>query len=103
MRITVAVPAMLGLAMPGLPMLGLPMLGLAACVYEPGSYPKSPRAPTSNRGIVPPGQTDRIPDTPYEVRKAEMDRDRQIAGRPENTYPPLFKNQKSEDDRNEGS
>jgi hypothetical protein len=68
----------------------------AACVYNPDSYPKTPRGPqqTSNGGIILPGRRDKIPDTPYEVRKAEIERDRQIAGETGPTYPPLFKNQK---------
>lgn len=77
---------------------GVAAIGLSACVYDPGPRPKGPPAPqpatTSNSGIRLPGQVDKIPDTPYEVRKAEIDRDRQIAGETGPTYPPLFKTQK---------
>ncbi len=80
---------------------GLAAIGLSACAFDPGNYPKGPPVPqpttTSNSGIILPGHRDKIPDTPYEVRKAEIDRDRQIAGETGPTYPPLFKNQKDED------
>ena len=77
---------------------GLAALGMSACVYDPSRYPEGRPAPkpasASNSGIILPGHRDKIPDTPYEVRKAEIDRDREIAGETGPTYPPLFKNQK---------
>lgn len=80
---------------------GLAAVGMSACVYDPGPHPKGPPVPqptqTSNSGIILPGKVDKIPDTPYEVRKAEIERDREIAGQSGPTYPPLFKKQKDED------
>ena len=85
----------------GLAVIGLSGVGLGACVYDPSQYPDGRPAPqptaTSNSGIILPGHVDKIPDTPYEVRKAEIDRDRQIAGQTGPTYPPLFKKQKDEE------
>lgn len=77
----------------------------AACVYSPENYPKSPPTPqpASASGIVLPGHRDKIPDTPYEVRKAEIERDRQIAGKTGPSYRPLFKNQKAPGDEDGGS
>lgn len=81
-------------------LVGLAVIGTSACAFDPGHYPKGPPVPqpatTSNSGIILPGQVDKIPDTPYEVRKAEIERDRQIAGQTGPTYPPLFKNQKDD-------
>ncbi|MFT3722635.1 MAG: hypothetical protein QM773_03525 [Hyphomonadaceae bacterium] len=81
---------------------GLAGMGLGACVYDPSHYPEGRPVPqptqTSNSGIILPGHVDKIPDTPYEVRKAEIERDRQIAGQSGPTYPPLFKNQKDDKD-----
>jgi hypothetical protein len=74
--------------------------GLAGCVYSEGDLPRYPRMPepASNSGLIDPYHRDKTPDTPYEVRKAEMERDDHIAGRTGPTYPPLFKDQKDEDD-----
>ncbi len=84
---------------------GIAALGLSACVYDPDQYPTYPPVPrpTSNSGIILPGQADKIPDTPYEVRKGEIERDKQIAGQTGRTYPKLFKNQKDEDEKDGGS
>ena len=81
--------------------IGLAAGSLGACVFDPSHYPEGRPAPqpasASSSEIIPPGHVDKIPDTPYEVRKAEIDRDRYIAGQSGPTYPPLFKNQKDQD------
>ncbi len=76
------------------------LLGSSGCVYDADDLPRYPRVPTqsSDSGPIDPYKRDKTPDTPYEVRKAEMERDDHIAGRTGPTYPPLFKDQKDEDD-----
>lgn len=75
-------------------------IAASACMYDPDTVPSQPRvpAPSSNSGLIDPYRRDKTPDTPYEVRKAEMERDDHIAGRTGPTYPKLFKDQKDEDD-----
>lgn len=81
-------------------LVGLAALGMSACAYGVYDQPRQPRMPEpqSNSGITNPYERDKIPDTPYEVRKAEMERDEQIAGKGGPSYPKLFKNQKDEGD-----
>jgi hypothetical protein len=43
---------------------------------------------------IDPYHRDKVPNTPYEVRRAEMERDDHLAGRTGPSYPPLFKDQK---------
>jgi hypothetical protein len=73
---------------------------LGGCTYSSDHLPRYPRVPepASNSGLIDPYKRDKTPDTPYEVRKAEMERDDHIAGRTGPTYPKLFKDQKDEDD-----
>ena len=74
---------------------------LSACLAYPQTSGRTdPRYPTQTGGLekIDPYHRDKIPDSPYEVRKAEMERDDHLAGRTGPTYPPLFKDQKSDAD-----
>lgn len=78
---------------------GLACLGASACVLDPSAEHRLPRVPDQTGAArIDPYHRDKIPDTPYEVRKAEMERDDHLAGRTGPTYPPLFKDQKDEED-----
>ena len=84
-------------AFPGLAALG-------ACAYGDHDRPRSPRVPMpASVENIDPYHRDKVPDTPYEVRKAEMERNEQIAGKGGPSYPKLFKNQKDEDAEDGGS
>ncbi len=87
--------AVFSVAMPG-----LAAFILSGCILDPASPRQDPRYPTqtSRNEQIDPYHRDKTPDTPYEVRKDEMERDDRIAGRTGPTYPPLFKNQKTDDD-----
>lgn len=76
------------------------LAGLSGCLMRPETAGSDPRRPTqsSRAEHIDPYHRDKIPDTPYEVRKAEMERDEHLAGRTGPTYPPLFEKQKQEDD-----
>lgn len=80
--------------------LAVPLaLSLAGCVIDPNTQPYDPRIPgqTSELETIDPYHRDKIPDTPYEIRKAEIERDERLAGRGGPTYPPLFKGQAGDD------
>jgi hypothetical protein len=74
----------------------------AACAYVPGGYPTqqpAPRVPQAERiEPIDPYHRDKTPDTPYEVRKAEIERDDYLACRDGPTYPPLFKDGADKDE-----
>jgi hypothetical protein len=74
-------------------------LSLAGCVIDPNMQPYDPRIPTQTSELetIDPYHRDKIPDTPYEIRKAEIERDERLAGRGGPTYPPLFKGQAGDD------
>jgi hypothetical protein len=61
-------------------------------------HPRVPRQ-TSELETTDPCHGDKGPDTPHEIRKAEIERDGQLAGRGGPTYPPLFKGQAEDDGR----
>ena len=71
---------------------------LAGCVLNPDAPRPDPRYPTQTSGLEPidPYKTDKIPDTAYEVWKRDKERNDRIAGDDGDTYPPLFKSQRSE-------
>lgn len=67
-----------------------------ACVLDPGTArPWSGQTASSER--IDPYHRDNVPDTPYEVRKGEMERDDHLAGRTSPSYPPLFKDQQQDE------
>lgn len=72
---------------------------LAGCLLDPDMQPYDPRLPTQTSELkaIDPYHRDRIPDTPYEIRKAEIERDERLAGRGGPTYPALFKEQAQDD------
>lgn len=74
-------------------------LSLAGCVLDPSMQPYDPRFPsqTSELETIDPYRRDKIPDTPYEIRKAEIERDERLAGCGGPTYPPLFREQAEDD------
>jgi hypothetical protein len=86
------------LAILGSGLLGLSAALLSGCVLDPTSSRYDPRYPTqtSENDRIDPYHRDKTPDTPYEVRKGEMERDDHIAGRTGPTYPPLFKDHTSD-------
>jgi hypothetical protein len=71
-------------------------LGLGGCMLAPTTERLPPYTPAQTSELKPidPYHRDKIPDTPYEIRKAEQERDDHLAGRTGPTYPPFFKNQK---------
>jgi hypothetical protein len=71
-------------------------LGLGGCMLDPATDNVIPRAPVQSSELEPidPYHRDKVPDTPYEIRKAEQERDDHLAGRTGPTYPPFFRNQK---------
>lgn len=78
---------------------GLFCASVSACVLDQeaaGRWP-GPSSQTASSDRIDPYHRDKIPDTPYEVRKDEMERDDHLAGRTGPSYPPLFKNQDKED------
>ena len=86
-------------------LVGLAGLTLAACVSEGDINPRYPRAPGAETARGPIGTYDKKspPDTPYEVRRREIERDEQIAGKGGPSYPKLFKDQKDDNAEDTGS
>ena len=84
----------------GIAIAGLLCACASGCVLDPKTarpWP-GPSSQTSSVERIDPYHRDKIPDTPYEVRKGEMERDDHLAGRTGPTYPPLFKDQKQDED-----
>lgn len=75
---------------------------LGGCMLDPKAPRQDPRYPRQTNELEPidPYKTDKIPDTAYEVWKRDKERNDKIAGEDGDTYPPLFKGQKAD---NEGS
>lgn len=76
------------------------LIVLSGCLPYPKTSRPDPRYPTRTGGVerIDPYHRDKVPDTPYEIRKAEQERDDHLAGRTGPQYPPLFKGQKDEKD-----
>ena len=68
-------------------------------MIDPITQPYDPRIPrqTSELETIVPYHRHKIPDTPFEIRKAEIERDERLAGRGGATYPHLFKGQAGDD------
>jgi len=79
--------------------------GLGGCLLDPATERYDPRYPTRTSELerINPYHRDKTPDTPYEVRKGEMERDDHLAGRTGPTYPPLFEKQKKDDAEDGGT
>lgn len=79
---------------------GLACASASACVLNPETARRwpGPSGDTQTAERIDPYHRDKIPDTPYEVRRAEIERDDHLAGRTGPSYPPLFKNQKQDED-----
>lgn len=88
-----------------LAILAVALLSLGGCLLDPDTRPSDPRYPTQSSSVerIDPYHRDKIPDTPYEVRKAELERDDHLAGRTGPTYPPLFEKQKKDEAEDGGS
>ena len=76
--------------------------GASACALNPETARRwpGPSGQTQTAERIDPYHRDKIPDTPYEIRRAEIERDDHLAGRTGPSYPPLFKDQKQ--DKEEG-
>lgn len=80
--------------------IGLLCAGASACITDPDNISRWPGPTSQTAGIEPidPYHRDEVPDTPYEVRKGEIERNDHLAGRTGPSYPPLFRDQKEDED-----
>jgi len=70
---------------------------LAGCMIMPSGSRYDPRYPAPQGRLKPvnPYKTDDIPSTAYEIWKRDKERNERVAGQGGDTYPPLFKGQRT--------